>query len=236
MKSSSALSAQWRSSKTRTVGPVSASRSKNIRSGREQVLLVAGGPASSPSRCARRGSTKRRSSGSGMYSSSAPGASRGRRRLLVLDDPRARGPSRPVPRTRRRRRRRGSARCHQTSRPAVDVLLEFPAQAGLADPADVRPSRRGVGGGRPRSRGRAPYEAKLRSRPANGGSTAGVRRSADEADDPHRLPELDRLGLALERMAARVFENDGRLPSSASSPPRRGRFRARLRTGSVTRC
>ena len=88
MKSSSASSAHCRSSKTSTVGPRSAMRSKNIRQPANRSSLARRRASSSPSRGARRGSMKRRSSSSGTnVRDGRPRASRPRgRRLLLLGD------------------------------------------------------------------------------------------------------------------------------------------------------
>ena len=64
MKSSIPPSAHWRSSKTITVVPRSAMRSKNVRQAAKSSSRSPLGAASSPSRCASLGSIQRRSSGS----------------------------------------------------------------------------------------------------------------------------------------------------------------------------
>ena len=63
-----------------------------------------------------------------------------------------------------------------------------------------------------------------RSRPTNGASRP-VERSAPPraADDPHRPPELHRLGLPLQLVRARVLVDDGRLGRPLASTRRRGR-------------
>ncbi len=63
MKSSIPPSAHWRSSKTITVVPCSAMRSKNVRHAAKSSSRSPLGAASSPSRCASLGSIQRRSSG-----------------------------------------------------------------------------------------------------------------------------------------------------------------------------
>ena len=240
MKSRSALSAQWMSSKTRTVGPVCGEPLEEHARGGEQVLLVAGDALFEPE--------KVREPGLGE----AP--------LLRIRDvlfDRARSFSRrcadssssTIPRApadhvgQRPERDAVAVREAASGVPPdvagepVDVLLELPGEAGLADAADpddrdeVRPAV--FGGGvvelldEPQL-AIAPDERRL--------ETAGLRRSADEADDPHRLPELDRLGLALERVAARVLEDDGgfrRALRRLADEDGSGLGRA---TGSVTRC
>ena len=64
MKSSNPGSAHWRSSKTITMVPCSAIRSKKARHAANSSSRSPWGAGSSPSRCASRGSIHRRSSGS----------------------------------------------------------------------------------------------------------------------------------------------------------------------------
>ena len=68
MKSSRPGSAQWRSSKTSTVGPRSAIRSKSVRQAAVSSSVLPVAAPSRPSRAARRGSTRARSSASARYS------------------------------------------------------------------------------------------------------------------------------------------------------------------------
>ena len=136
----------------------------------------------------------------------------GARRLLVLDDPGApanhlgQRPERDAVAV----REAASAVPPDVAGEPVDVLLELPREARLSDTADpddrdeMRPAvfRGGVEEllDEPQL-AIASDERRLEA--------AGLRRSADEADDPHRPPELDRLGLALELVAAGVLEDDG---------------------------
>ena len=71
MKSRSALSAHWRSSNTMTTGFSPASRSKNSRHALNSSSGSREARSSKPRRCATRGSTHWRSSGSGMCCSVA---------------------------------------------------------------------------------------------------------------------------------------------------------------------
>ena len=136
----------------------------------------------------------------------------GARRLFVLDDPGA--PANHVGQRPERNavavREAASGVPPDVAGQPVDVFLELPGEARLSDTADpddgdeMRPAvfRGGVVEllDEPQF-AIASHERRL--------ETAGLRRSTDEADDPDRLPELDRLGLALERVAARVLEDDG---------------------------
>ena len=101
-------------------------------------------------------------------------------------------------------------------RQAVDVLLELPGEAGLADPGDAddrdEPGARLVGGGveevldEPQLRGTAD-ERRLESRRA--ALAATLRRDAE------RLPEVDGLALALELVLSGVAERDRGLGCAA---------------------
>ena len=135
----------------------------------------------------------------------------GIRRLFVLDDPCA-----TANHVGQRPKRDAVAVCKAASGvppdvagQPVDIFLELPCETRLSDAADpdnrdeMRPAvfRGGV--------------VELLDQPQLAVAsderrleTAGLRRSADQADDPHCLPELDRLGLALERVAARALEDD----------------------------
>ena len=124
MKSSRPASAHCTSSKSSTVGNVSASRSKRIRQAEKRFSSSPGIPSSRPSRCAMRGShpgalLRVRQ----VLLERARRASRRRRR-----HPRPRrsrsacAPSPPAPSTRRPRRTRGSgrgARTHLPARPSM---------------------------------------------------------------------------------------------------------------------
>ncbi len=68
MKSRSPVSAHWRSSKSKIVVPFAAMRSMKMRQAANRRSRPPAGAGSSPSRVSRAGSTHRRSSGSGTYS------------------------------------------------------------------------------------------------------------------------------------------------------------------------
>ena len=156
----------------------SASRSKNSRQPENRSARSEAGRRASPSRCASRGSTRRRSAGRVRAARPSRRASRGRRR-----GPRSRrsapacAPSRPAPRSRRPRRRRGSGRgASRRARECRRCTSRTPRQPRSCR-ARVRrwpaPARRRRLGACARRRG-SPRRSS-RSRPTSGASGPVVR-------------------------------------------------------------
>ena len=138
MKSSSPVSAHWRSSKTRTVVPLSAMRSKKMRQAANSSSRPPAGASSTPSSASSAGSIQRRSLASGTYSASvAATAARVVRLVVVLGqaerraDHLAQRPERDALAV----GRRAAAVPVDVLDDAVDVLLELPGQPALADAA-----------------------------------------------------------------------------------------------------
>ena len=146
MKSRRPSSAHCSSSNTSTVGPRSATRSKNVRHALKSCSRCAQSAFSMPSRAPSAGSTRRRSSGSGTKSASvARELLSRRRRVLALRD--ARAPTnhlaqRPVGDALAVRRRAALMPVIDAVRgETVEILLELPnkpalAQTGLAGHRD----------------------------------------------------------------------------------------------------
>ena len=157
MKSSRPASAHCRSSNTRITGRWSAIRSKKSRHAENRSSRSGAVRSARPSRCARRGSSQLRSSGSARAPRSRPATSRA---PIPAARPRgcrrASAPSRRAPSTRRPRRRRGSGR-DATRRvgETVDVLLELPGEPRLPDAGDPE-HRESWAFPPPPMRGRAP--------------------------------------------------------------------------------
>ena len=215
MKSSRPSSAHWRSSKTRTTTPCSATRSKKTRqaaksdsrSGRSSASL-----ASSPSSWSRRGSIQRRSVSSGTRSASVRGQlGRARPGLVRLGDA---GPAADHlgerPEADPFAVRRGAALVPVDDLGhAVHVLLELPDQPALADPAlaDDRDQAWTPLGAR--------GEVEVLEHAELGSATDERRlelldapRPATPGHDAERTIGGHRRGLALEQLLARRLEGD----------------------------
>ena len=137
--------------------------------------------------------------------------------LLVLDDSRS-----PAHHLRERPESDAFPVCETATRvppdpsgEAVDVLLELPGEARLSDPADaddgdeMRPPilRRSVE--------ELLDEAKLAVTPDERRLQPGeLHRSSAQSDNAGRVPELERLGLALQSVRACVLEDDRSLSRS----------------------
>ena len=216
MKSSSALSAQWMSSKIRITGSTSDIRSKNSRHAENRFAWSPGPWSSRPSSWASLGSTNRRSVASGIeVVHGRPELGGGRRGVLVLEDAGA------AAHHLRERPERDAVAVRQTApsvpprvvaRP-VEVLLELPREPGLADPtdADHRDEARPTlvrGGVEPllhqSELGVTSHERRLERRRGHHPSS--------EAHDADRPPQIDGLRLPLQLVRTR--------PPRTRSPPR----------------
>ena len=214
-KSSRPASAHCTSSKTSTVGDSSASRSKRIRQAEKRFSWSPATPSSSPSRWARRGSTHARSSASRMYSDSesrslsraVAGSSSSAMPQRILHHLRKCPVGDPVP-----VREAAAAMPERLAGEPVDVFLELPRQPRLADPGDpvdeheLRAAL--VGGGVEELLDESQLAVPTDERRFEAGRAERASRSGDDAE---RTPQLDRLGLALERVQAGVVVGHGGL-------------------------
>ena len=207
-KSTRPGSAHCRSSKTMTVGPSAAIRSKNVRQAEKSSSRSPDGASASPSRCARRGSIQRRSSGS-VTNSATEAASLDRDEAASSDSlmprphphhlaERPEGDALPVG---------GGAALVPVDGlgQAVDVLAGTPRRAGSCRCRGRRSPRRGA----PVARASVACRRSLMSRssssrPTKGGSRRfGAPDTLALGDDPERPPGLDGLLLALQVKGAR---------------------------------
>ena len=241
MKSSRPPSAHWRSSKRRTVVPRSAMRSKKMRQAAKSTSRPPGGGGSRPSRVSSAGSTQRRSSASGTYSATVAAM---RSRVVASSSVSAQaGP--PADHLAERPEgdalavgRRAAAVPVDVLDEAVDVLLELPGEAALADAA----------GPGDRDEPRAPLAAdgveaaslsrrNSSSRPTNGGSGMSDRPCPPRWATTRRARQAGTgAGLALEELLAGLLEGDRRRGGALRRLADEDGARRARPTGAAPRC
>jgi hypothetical protein len=215
MKSSSPLSAHWRSSKSRIVVPCAAIRSKKMRHAAKRTSRPPAGGGPRPRSVRSAGSTQLLTLlGVGGVLGDDRGDPFARRRLVVplgqtgpLADHLSQGPERdPVAVG-------GGAAAvpvHGLD-DAVDVLLQLPRQAALANAARTGDGSEASSPVAPRRAHEIPEEAELLVAPHErrlGHVRAAV--TAALGDHPQRPPGGHGSGLALEELLAGFLEGDGR--------------------------